>query len=181
MSVICSIDFNGSQLDLLRQRMSVELPRDTRMACTRANLRIKEAVVTLAKTFTPISPTKAQYVASLKGRNVAIKGRDGLMSRKKVKFTTRNDFHPGMLTNSVTGESSAGHVRIFVPANSRAGKYSRFIHFGRYNRGVGTVAKGPQADRMFIYRAIDFLRRTDQLLRIYRDELESVLGAKGIV
>lgn len=181
MSVICSIEFNGGELDKLLQRMTTELPAETQIATTRANIRIKESVVTLAKSFAPISPTKAQYVASLKGRVVAVKGRDGLVSRKKVKFTTRTDFHPGQLTNSITGESTTNLVRVFVPANSRAGKYSRFIHFGKFNRGVGTIAKGPQADRMFIYRAIDFLRKTGQLLRIYRDELETALRNKGVI
>ena len=59
------------------------------------------------------------------------------------------------------------HVDILVPSNSAAGDYAKKMHDekGRTwkNRGVGTVAKGPQADEKYIERAIE--DRTDATTR----------------
>lgn len=51
------------------------------------------------------------------------------------------------------------HVDIYVPMNSDAADYAKKMHDEKgqtwKNRGVGTVAKGPQADDEFIERAIE--------------------------
>ncbi len=132
----------------------------------RAHARIADLVVVAAKDYAPISPTKAQYISTLKGRRV--KG------GRIVKKTKRNDFHPGQLTAAIRGESAEQFARIFVPSNSRAGVYADFIHNGTYKRGVGTVAKGSQARRKFIERAIK-----DNMALIesrYIDAIAAVVG-----
>lgn len=195
MSVQVSIQPNQSEFANLIRTMKVEFPAETQRALALANVSIKNETVTLAKLLTPISPTKAQYIASLKGRVVvtskmqSVKVRNPsknsypyrqqlVKTRQRVKKTNRTDFHPGQLTSSITGESSTHFARIFVPANSRAGKYAGFIHFGTYNRGPGTIAKGPQADRLYIQRAIQILQASGRYLQLYRQQIELVLFVK---
>jgi hypothetical protein len=63
-------------------------------------------------------------------------------------------FKEGDLENSIQFERGGSWVDVFVPINSRAGKYGKWIHDGRYNRGPGTRAKGSRAGRKYIKRAI---------------------------
>lgn len=58
-------------------------------------------------------------------------------------------------------------ARFYVSRHSEAGAYARRIHDDKgktwFNRGIGTIAKGPQADEKFIERAIndnlDYVRK----------------------
>ena len=64
----------------------------------------------------------------------------------------------GITSRVQSGLESPDHVSIMVPSNSPAGKYAGYIHDEKgskwFKRGVGTIAKGPQADEKFIPRAI---------------------------
>jgi len=63
-------------------------------------------------------------------------------------------FREGNLERSIEFQAADDSVRIFVPINSPAGRYAAIKHDGYYNRGAGTRAKGPQAGRKYIVRAI---------------------------
>lgn len=111
----------------------------------------------------PRSPTKAQWSAQL----------------KRKKKTSRKDFFPGGLEKSIelSTDEEKGEACVFVRGNSYAGKYARKIHDekGRtwHNRGVGTIAKGIQADDKFIDRAVR--KNAGVFKKIYQDELEKAL------
>lgn len=65
---------------------------------------------------------------------------------------------PGALQDSIQVRCGVDYAEIFVPSNSPAGKYAVRIHDEKnqtwWNRGAGTIMKGPQADEKFITRAI---------------------------
>jgi hypothetical protein len=63
-------------------------------------------------------------------------------------------YREGNLERSIDFQAADDSVRIFVPVNSPAGKYAALKHDGFYDRGTGTRAKGPQAGRKYIVRAI---------------------------
>lgn len=63
-------------------------------------------------------------------------------------------FLEGNLERSISFRLGSGYVDCFVPINSRAGQYAKWVHDGFYNRGKRTRQKGPQADRKYIQRAI---------------------------
>ena len=94
----------------------------------------------------PRSMTTGQYKRTLK---TAMGRRDSV-------------FHgqPGGLERSIEYRVHGSEwVDILVPINSRAGKYASIIHDEKGSvweiRGDGTVAKGGQADDLFIERAIE--------------------------
>ena len=114
----------------------------------------------------PISPTKSQYQKTLQDFT-----------------TTRDDFNPGVLQDSIKSESDDNSASVFVASNAGAASYAEKIHDGKGKswlwRGPGTRAKGRQADHKFITRAIkknakqieDFIfRAVDRfLLKISKD------------
>lgn len=65
---------------------------------------------------------------------------------------------------------------IFVAANSEAGKYAARIHDKKgidwENRGIGTIAKGPQADDKFIERALEV--NEDAIRMLIEAEMDKV-------
>jgi len=63
-------------------------------------------------------------------------------------------FRRGDLERGITFEVIDGGVKIFVPINHAAGKYAYKMHYGKYNRGQGTVDKGSRAGRNYITRVI---------------------------
>lgn len=151
------ISLDMSEIYQLRAGLiAIGQPEAVRRAGTRGFRRIKNIAVREAKNNAPISPTKAQYTASLKGGK-----------------SERSDFHPGGLTRSITGTSGPDFAEIFVPSNSVAGAYARFIHNGEYDRGPGTRAKGAQADRLYIERAI--IPNKEKFRQILSDELQKEL------
>ena len=101
----------------------------------------------------PISPTMAQL------KRVKRKTRQDTRKRKKAGSYSRPV--PGGLERSIEMEYDQTELRgeVFVAANSEAGKYAERIHDDKYvswhNRGIGTIAKGSQADDLFIERALD--------------------------
>jgi hypothetical protein len=182
-----------SAVDIFFRKFEGQNPEFLRSALSRAMVRIKEVVVAAAKDNAPISPTKEQYETTLKRKtgeqvmlqvdpSVYIGGRPGMVRKiVKVGGTKRTDFTPGQLTASITGESNDTSARIFVPANSTAGKYANYIHNRKgedwFNRGVGTEAKGDQADEKFILRAIEDNKPT--LRAIIEQEVGRALLAPG--
>lgn len=61
----------------------------------------------------------------------------------------------GALESSIEHQARGMQVLIAVPINSPAGQYAEPMHENEYIAGPGTVAKGDQAGRLYITRAID--------------------------
>ncbi len=168
-------------------------------ALAKAGARIRMLVISRARLYCPISPTKAQYEATLKGRKkvhhfgeksgVPIffdpktgRVRLGAQGRAGIK-STRHDFNPGGLMLSITGESGSWGASIFVPLNSAGGVYANYIHNmknkegGWRKRGIGTIMKGPQADERFIERAVSDTQEAQRVILL--DEGRSALMTRG--
>jgi len=132
-------------------------------ATARAFFQSGNLVVRQSKLYSPISPTKGQ-----------------INSNRKRKGKTRQQPQPGRLKNSIRIMSrDEDHVAIGVPSNSEAGDYAYRIHSlknkpgGWKKRGIGTQRAGPQADELFISRAIE--DKTDDIITIFGNELEKAL------
>ena len=105
-------------------------------------------VQNLARDYCHVGPTKAQYVATLKGG-----------------VTKRKSFSTGDLERSITQEKLHDGMegKVFVPINSAAGKYARKVHEGK-GRGPGTVHKGNRAGWQFMPRAKrEYIRSGDMI------------------
>jgi len=105
-------------------RLSTKAGSGMKTALQRIGLRVKGT----AQAYCPESPTKGQYVRTLKTRK-----------------TKRNDFNPGALRNSITSKLEDESVLIYVPSNSPGGKYAEKIHDERgktwKHLGPGSIAK----------------------------------------
>jgi hypothetical protein len=101
-----------------------------------------------ARKFCPESPTIAMY---------ARQNKSGKTKRRRSSITT------GSLRDSITTKSDKVTTSIFVPRNSRGGKYAERIHDGKgtswRKRGPRTVQKGADADDKFIYRAYEVRKK----------------------
>lgn len=113
-------------------------------------LAIAKAVLVVhrrAVKYTPISPTQAQKNRMRKTRRK--------VKRKAMAFTRAK---PGGLARSIEWTAGARQGSIFVARNAEGGKYAKRIHDEKgiswRNRGIGTIAKGAQADHKFIERAL---------------------------
>ncbi len=119
----------------------------------RAMYRIGTTVKDRAQTYAPISPTQSQLRAEQRGT-----AKQKAAGRRRRKASATSSAKPGSLQHSIRFVSSADRAEIFVPSNSPAGKYAYRMHEekGRTwsRRGIGTQAKGPQADEKFIERAV---------------------------
>ena len=129
-------------LDILRR-----VAKDGEKATLHAMRSIGLLVQREAKKNAPRSPSRGQLNKQRKtNRKVT----------RKARATSRPA--PGSLENSIERETTSDSARIFVAANSAAGKYGYKIHEEKGSawnkRGVGTVAKGSRADEKFILRAI---------------------------
>ncbi len=121
-----------------------------RRAGMEAMRRIAAAVRKKAFEYAPKSPTQTITSRTL-----------------KLKRRTSSKKTPGGLERSIRGETEntpEGPIaRIFIASNSEAGAYAKRIHDEKgktwWKRGPGTVAKGPQADEKFVFRAIEDLRQ----------------------
>ena len=105
-----------------------------------------KVVAKKAKAYAPRSPTRTQISATL-----------------KLKRRSSTQTMPGGLEKSIQYEVRLSDPKnpcavVFVPSNSPAGAYAKFIHDEKgkkwFKRGIGTIAKGDQADEKFIERAI---------------------------
>lgn len=119
-----------------------------RAALKRANEASARAVKTLARFYCPISPTQAQVNAARKAEG-------------KRRQRHRKGFHrkrPGDLMRSIDAKWDANGFSVFIPQGAPAQAYAKYIHDQKgvkwFKRGIGTVAKGPQADEKFIARAM---------------------------
>lgn len=79
-------------------------------------------------------------------------------------------YRDGYLERSIEFKTGRDYVDIFVPLNSPAGKYAKVMHDSEYNRGEKTMAKGSQAGRLYIKRAIDDNRANiiDEFKAVFR-------------
>ena len=118
---------------------------------------IGSVVLKKARSLCPISPSKTDYVKTLK--------------RIKPKQSTARVFTSGALTRSITREVFDERVEIGVPSNSEAQAYAEKIHDEKgktwKNLGVASVRKG--ATDKFIFKAqeeseSEYLRAVDQLV-----------------
>lgn len=109
--------------------------------------------------YTPISPSMAQKNRMRKTRRK--------VKRRALAFTRAK---PGGLSRSIEWHAGAREGSIFVARNSEGGKYAKRIHDEKgitwRNRGIGTIAKGRQADDKFIARALkDSEREIDAIFK----------------
>lgn len=145
------------------------LPVEARQAGGRAIRRATELVRRRSLSNAPRSPTQFQKNKLRKTR------RDTRKQRKATAFTRAK---PGGLERSIEGSVDADGLtgRVYVAANSEAGKYAVRIHDekGRtwHRRGPGTVAKGRAADAKFIERALN--DSNGDIAAIIGDELRKV-------
>ena len=81
-------------------------------------------------------------------------------SQRKKKAAPRS--MPGTLARSIQCESDEEVASVFIASNAASAAYAAYIHDQKnnkwFNRGIGTVAKGMQADEKFIERAMDDLQ-----------------------
>lgn len=119
----------------------------------RAMFRVGALVKDTAQQYAPISPSAGQLRSASTGTKAQ---RAAGKKRRKASATSR--VKPGSLQASLRFQSDAGKADIYVPSNSPAGKYAEKMHNEKgktwHRRGIGTQAKGAQADHKFIERAI---------------------------
>ena len=111
-----------------------------------------------SKAYAPRSPTKAEYVSTLKG---------GRTRRATSSFTTGN------LKKSITVDVKNDRVEIGVPANSPAGKYAEKMHDekGKTWNKLGKHNDGKATDK-FIFKAyIDSEKEIESELGDLLDEI----------
>jgi len=135
-------------------------------AKARAMKRISRTVEATSKQYAPISPNKAQYESTLVGGK-----------------SEQSTFNHGNLTRSITSKSDKDKAVIFVPENSRAGRYAKIIHDGKgktwKKRGVGTIAKGKQADAKYLDRAAENHEKRGDFGKIIDGEIKRHIRSKG--
>ncbi len=125
-----------------------------RAALKRAHAACAKSVKALARFYCPISPTQAQVNAARKAEG-------------KRRQKHRKGFHrkrPGDLMRSIDATWDEKGFSVFIPQGAKAQAYAKYIHDQKgvkwFKRGLGTVAKGPQADEKFIARAVKDSGRT---------------------
>lgn len=118
----------------------------------------------------PRSPSSQQQARATR------KTRRDTSGRLNPSATTRAK--PGGLERSIAMSVNKDDLsgRVFVAANSEAGKYAGMIHDEKgeswHNRGYGTIAKGPRADEKFIERALK--DNEDNVRRVIDHEIGKV-------
>lgn len=77
------------------------------------------------------------------------------MKRKALAISRAK---PGGLSRSIEWTAGVHQGSVYVARNAEGGKYAKRIHDEKgitwRNRGIGTIAKGMQADHKFIERAL---------------------------
>lgn len=121
---------------------------DSRKASARGIKRVTLLIHRDAVRNAPKSPTQAELMSVRK-----------LKTRRARKARSVGRPSPGGLERSIEMLTDDRTGIVFVSAGSQAGKYAGRIHDQKgekwFNRGPGTMAKGPQADEKFIKRALD--------------------------
>lgn len=129
-----------------------------------ALVKSSSKIFTTSKRYAPISPSLSQVNKIRKSKR--------LKPKTRKQFTMRHK--AGALMRSIRCTIYNRMARFYVLRNSEAGAYARRIHDDKgktwFNRGIGTIAKGPQADEKFIERAIDdnldyVLHRFDEAIK----------------
>ena len=123
----------------IRRKLESLTPAEMKRATKRAHSRIELNVLRTAKDYTPISPKKSQFAATLVG-----------------KVSKQTTFNPGGLMRSIRTRVTTEFMEIFVASGSEGSKYARKVHEkeGITQWGPGTIAKGPQAKEQFMTRSI---------------------------
>lgn len=147
--------FITDNVSLWLKRLKPQFAEAEKKAIARAVLLVHRKSVKYA----PISPTMAQKYRLRKTRRK--------VKRKALAYSRAK---PGGLSRSIDWSAGATEGSIFVSRNSEAGKYAKRIHDEKYiswrNRGIGTIAKGRQADDKFIARALkDSEKAIDNIFR----------------
>lgn len=99
----------------------------------------------------------------------------------KAKGVSKAKYRPpkGLMDSISIAENHMGAM-VFVPLNSKAGRYAKRIHDERYstwfNRGPGTERKGEQAREKFIERAILDNHASGALMKIVDSEMRKVVA-----
>lgn len=144
-----------------------KLQRTTGANVQRALRKCGKWAMTEAKLNAPKSPDMKHHSATLKRKQ-----------RTKDKKT------PGGLERSIFFEvmpyGLTDYVAsVFVPSNSDAKEYARYIHDGKgsrwFKRGPGTEHKGARADDKFIERAIR--DNTGKFTDIFEDEIRKAVAS----
>ena len=116
----------------------------------------------------PISPTQSQINAARKA--------EGRRPVKHRKGSTRPA--PGGLCRSISAKSNDDGFTIYIAPGSEGEAYANYIHNLKgkkwFKRGIGTIAKGRQADEKFITRAISAMR--DKILDNIDREISRALA-----
>jgi len=122
--------------------------------------KIGVIVLGVARSYSPMSMSKSQYVRTLKG---------GKTKRKPTSFTR------GSLKNSITSEVFPERVEIGVPINSKAGDYAEKMHDekGKTWKRLSS-GKQPKSTDKYIEKAEKDSRR--QYMKAVGDFADDVIG-----
>ena len=155
MEMDFKIETKGMQK--VQRKLNVLVPQRVKVVLLKSHNRIKLVILKVAHNYAPISPTKGQYMQTL-----------------VTGISKRTTLNPGGLTRSIIGRATDEFVEIFVPSNSEAGQYAKKMHEWSGGWGEGTKARGPQAGREFITRAIK--DNEGNIIKIYEDELDKEIN-----
>jgi len=133
-----------------------------RRGVARAMREIAEELKERGRFYCPISPTKSQINNARKAKNLK-------PSKAKMRST------PGALARSIDCNATDKSAAAYIAAGSEGAAYARYIHDQKgvkwHNRGIGTVAKGPQADEKFLTRALADLEDEGVIEEIISDHI----------
>lgn len=155
MEMEVTIEIKGMQQ--IQHKINQLVPAGIKAVLTRSHNRIKIMLVKAAHNYAPISPSKGQYIRTL-----------------KTGITKRHNFNPGGLTRSIIGKATEDYVELFVASNSDGGQYAKKMHEWQGGWGEGTKARGPQAGNTFITRAIT--DNEGNIIKIYESELDKEIN-----
>lgn len=136
-----SITVNTSELKRLNRSMK-KVGGNFEKASNRLLKKLGVWVHGKSRDLCPESPTVAQYAAANKS---------GKTARNRTAITT------GSLRDSITMQAGTNRVDIFIPANSRGGKYGEKMHDekGRTWKKLGPRSRQKNATDKFIFKAYD--------------------------
>ena len=161
------------ELRIVQEGVKAALSRLDRVAkgsesvMKRTNFRIGAQVRDVARQdFSPVSPTQQLINANRKGP----------ARQRKPRAYSRTK--PGGLERSHEFLSDAEEIEVFIATNSEAGPYAFRMHEMRgkewWNRGPGTISKGPKAGDRFIERAI--VDQEGNILSMIQSAQDDIVG-----
>ena len=148
--------YSNGGLDRMRKkirRAQQEMPA----ALQQANSAVGEFVKRQAVLNAPISPTKTQYIASLKTGKLRTKSRT---------------FNPGSLQNSIHYKATKSRIRLIAQT-----PYAQRMERSRYNLGPGSRAKsgkGHQVGRQYLRRSVEDRKQKQGIHGIYKNALKKL-------